>query len=289
MAISTVGDVNTPTFRTQLNAALARWDLDVIATPTTYYVRTDGNDANTGLVNNAAGAFRNIQTAISVVCSKLLMAQVTIQVADGTYTETATLRPWVGTVIPKLLGNITTPSNCIISNGSKGCIRTSNVDSPADLYNQHTNHWIIGGFKLVNSAWPGIKCDQFASISIAHPMDFGACATHMVILLGGSVEIGSNYAISGIVSTGNFHVNLSSGGSLHCAKGSFTATITNSPTFYSFIRATQLSLANIPFLSYSGSATGLRYEVSLNSLIHTNGKTLPGGTAGTVATGGLYT
>ncbi|MEK4326057.1 hypothetical protein MKX70_09375 [Paenibacillus sp. FSL R7-0312] len=52
----------------------------------TYYVRTDGNDGNTGLGNTAGGAFRTIQKAINSVPYHVDHA-VNIYVNAGTYAE----------------------------------------------------------------------------------------------------------------------------------------------------------------------------------------------------------
>ncbi|MFD1903842.1 hypothetical protein ACFSQ7_06780 [Paenibacillus rhizoplanae] len=57
----------------------------------TYYVRTDGNDGNTGLGNTAGGAFRTIQKAISMI-PKMVNHTATISVAAGTYTEALVFR-----------------------------------------------------------------------------------------------------------------------------------------------------------------------------------------------------
>ncbi|MEQ8282904.1 MAG: DUF2793 domain-containing protein [Parvibaculum sp.] len=53
----------------------------------TYCVRTDGDDANDGLVNDAGGAFLTIQHALDVIYGTLDLAgfNVTIQLAAATY------------------------------------------------------------------------------------------------------------------------------------------------------------------------------------------------------------
>jgi hypothetical protein len=52
----------------------------------TYYVRTDGNDSNVGTANTAAGAFKTIGKAISMI-PQTINHNVTINVAAGTYPE----------------------------------------------------------------------------------------------------------------------------------------------------------------------------------------------------------
>lgn len=51
----------------------------------TYYVRTDGNDGNTGLGNTAGGAFRTIQKAISMIPMVVNHAAI-VKIGAGTYT-----------------------------------------------------------------------------------------------------------------------------------------------------------------------------------------------------------
>ena len=72
------------------STAAARANLGVreqLTANRTYYVRTDGSDGNNGLANSSGGAFLTIQKAIDTVAAlDLSIYNVTVQVADGTYT-----------------------------------------------------------------------------------------------------------------------------------------------------------------------------------------------------------
>lgn len=56
----------------------------------TYYVRTDGNDNNTGLVNTAGGAFRTITKAVTMI-PQIVNHTIVINIANGTYAETVSV------------------------------------------------------------------------------------------------------------------------------------------------------------------------------------------------------
>lgn len=57
----------------------------------TYYVRTDGNDGNTGLANTAGGAFRTIQKAINIL-PQTISHVAAINIASGNYPEDIVIR-----------------------------------------------------------------------------------------------------------------------------------------------------------------------------------------------------
>lgn len=71
-----------------------------------------------------------------------------------------------------------------------------------------------------------------------------------------------------------------------------TVTLTGTPAFsQSYVFADDTSLIRATSMTFSGSATGKRYDVATNGVINTNGggaTYFPGSVAGTTATGGQY-
>lgn len=70
----------------------------------TYYVRVDGNDGNTGLVNNAGGAFLTIGKAISMI-PQIVSHVVKIIVGAGTYAESMVLQGYAGYGTISIIGD----------------------------------------------------------------------------------------------------------------------------------------------------------------------------------------
>jgi hypothetical protein len=81
---------------------------------TTFYVRPDGNDNNSGFANDPADAFLTIQGAINQIKSRYMsLNTITIRVADGTYTSGAAdgssyIAAW------SIIGNASNPSACTV-------------------------------------------------------------------------------------------------------------------------------------------------------------------------------
>jgi len=245
----------------------------------TYYVRVDGSNSNTGLVNSAGGAFLTLQKAWDVILTLDLNGyDVTISVGNGTYTAgiITTKPPVGGNVI--LVGNVTTPANVIISTTSADAL---SFDGPMLV--------TIGGFELrTTTGGFGINAKGGARVVLNDLMRYGATAwSQLNAINNGTITINANYTISGAAQS---HWRAEDGGLIDC-KGR-TVTISGTPAFsvgfcvlYSQGRCTPQSN------TYSGSATGLRYNINQMSLLHTNGAgatALPGGTSGTTGTGATY-
>jgi hypothetical protein len=118
--------------------------LITLTSATTYYVRTDGNDANQGLWDVPNGAFLTIKRAMQQMHSIDANGYaVTIQIGDGTWTEktgglsysnnhtfvmVCQKRP-INCSIFSILGNLATPANCVLdayAATANRCILVSN-------------------------------------------------------------------------------------------------------------------------------------------------------------------
>ena len=279
----------SPTLLAAFNAAVASsgYGIPVLSANATYYVSKTGNDSNNGL--SPSTAFLTIQHALNVVSSIIIGPfSVDINVGDGTYSEGLLLNgPWLGTGLVTIIGNTTTPTSCIISAVNKPCITLNNASS-----------LVCFGFGFTNSgtAFNQITVQQ-SSIFQFNLCDFGSSvAAHLVTFTGATIvnnnRFGSNYSISGGATS---HYGGSAGEISVVSLG--TITVTGTPTFTrAFCVGTNLNLINAGGNTYSGAATGPRYEASNGGFIQTGGggaNYFPGSTAGTgtnfgVSPFGLY-
>ena len=240
----------------------------------TYYVRTDGSNSNSGLANTSGGAFLTIQKAIDVAATLDLNGfDVTIQVADGTYTGSVTLKTLVGGNA-NIVGNTGTPANVLL-NVTGSCVAASGIKTV----------WTISGVKFQGTIF-GLSITNFSVVNIS-AVDFGACGNQVLVSNNGLLVVLGDYTISGGTAR---HLFLTSAGVVQCQ--SRTITLSGTPVWSTaFIIADVGSAAIINGNTYSGAATGKRYDVTLNSVVQTGGggaNYFPGNAAGTTATGGQY-
>lgn len=240
-----------------------------------YYVRTDGNDANTGLVNSAGGAFLTIQRAIDTVATlDRSVHTVNINVGSGTFTGLNVVNKWgPGGGPVNIIGagiaatTINTVGSCFITGDRLHVqdVRMTNTTSGSCL------RTTLGGF----ITW-GL-------------VDFGPSVNpHIWIEQASRGQASSNYTISGSATSHVFARY--AGASLEIFNR--TITVTGTPAFVSTF-CSSASTATIEFTSctFVGSATGPRYSAVTNSVINTGGggaTYFPGDSVGSVATGGQY-
>ena len=240
-----------------------------------YYVATSGNDSNLGTIGSP---WLTIQHAINYISTTIDLAgySATINVADGTYTTPVVLsQPFVGGTV-SLIGDVTTPASCIISTTSNHCI-----------YLASGTQLSISGFKLqTTTSGNCIFVNGSAQATINGNMNYGVCAgSHLVAQAGGLIQQQSNYTISG---GANSHFNANDIGNIIVS--SPTITLTGTPAFTDFAIATGPSVIGCTtgITTFSGSATGQRYNSSFGAFIQTQGggaNYFPGNTAGSSSTG----
>jgi hypothetical protein len=248
----------------------------------TYYVRTDGSNSNNGLSNTSGGAFLTIQKAIDVTMTLDLGGYaVTIQVGAGTYTTGASISsPFVGGGVT-LKGDTTAPSNVVISTTTANAIYAANKAAIS-----------VQGFKLqTTTSGHAVTAESGAIVKINGKMEYAATASFQLYTNGpgSQIVVSANYTISGGAAS---HWGATDGGNLSVFPSGLTITLSGTPAFSSsFAYASRISSMTVWGHTFSGLATGQRYNVDGNSVIfvNTGGATyLPGNSAGSAAVGGQY-
>ncbi len=249
----------------------------------TYYVRTDGNDNNSGLVNSAAGAFLGATKAFETIRDTLDMAgfDVTVSIADGTYTAPIVCsRQWSGRGRVLFVGNTGTPANVVINPTGANAL---SVVNGAILS-------LVDGMELrTTTSGYALDAGTHGQIFLGNNLRFGAVAAgyaHMVADSLGFINANANYTISG----GGAHHWLSfEHGLIECL--SRTITLSGTPAFTSsFAAVRRAGHISASGNTYSGSATGPRFSAQSGGSIFTNNAgltALPGDAAGEMD-GGFY-
>jgi hypothetical protein len=248
----------------------------------TYYVRTDGSNANTGLANTSGGAFLTIQKAIDTAAGvDLGVYAVTIQVGDGTYTGANVLKPCIGAGSVTIQGNSGTPGNVIIS-----------TTSASAFFGNSAGLWTIKDMELRTTTSGACLYANGATWIKYQNIRFGTCAEqHKLSLIDATIECIGNYAIVG---NAGYHDVFAVGGKIIKTGGLGTAvsvTLTGTPAFTIFALGDTLGTGHYVGFTFSGSATGQRYNISNNTVVSTNGggaSFLPGNATGAAATGAQY-
>ena len=258
-----------PTFTASVAAGMR----EQLSAPKTIYVSASGTNApDRGDVVNP---LLTMQYAVDLACTyDLGLFGIIIQVAAGTWTQGVALKKYVtGGGVITIRGDTTTPANVLMSTTSASCFSADGM-----------MEYRIEGFKLqTTTAGYGVLVNSLAKINLGN-MAYGACANdHIYALNGGLVGVTTSYAIT---ASAPAHMAASSGAFISAA--GITVTLTGTPAFATaYAKAEKGSVISLEANAYSGSATGVRYSVTTNAVI-SSGVTLPGGTAGTTATGGQY-
>jgi hypothetical protein len=249
------------------------------------YVATTGNDSNSG--TSSGSPFLTIQKAIDVAVGyHLSIYNITINIAAGTYdTDTAIILKSYATGggIIILSGSLTTPADYVLTN-------TSSSYNGIVIMAVASGTYRLEGLKLVCDA-SGQMCISSSgptTFLYLRKLDFGlAKSAHIKANAGAVISNFDGYTISGNVTSGH-HLDLRAGA---MATGYGQITLTNTPSWGGhFVFADVGGLAQLESYSYSGSATGSRYSARAGGIIATFGgaDVLPGNSAGSVSSGGIY-
>lgn len=254
---------------------------ELLAANRTYYVDASaGSDTNDGLTDETA--FATVNKALSTIRSKLDVAgfTITIQLGDGTYTgNVGNDFSWVGGGEIIITGKNTTGT--IITAATGNTFGTSGIlGGRVTIQNMKLTN--TGSGALLNHSAVGM-------LKVGANIEWGAATGgyHIRALVPGAYILATNgYTISG----GAFvHALLAHTGYLQIEGG--TITLTGTPAFTGYyLWMNDVGHARIT-ATFSGSATGIRYNISENSVASGGGvgeSYLPGDTDGSKATGGQY-
>lgn len=251
----------------------------MLAAPTTWYVDPgNGNDSNSGLFSGT-GAFATLQRAVDEVLSIDTGGHaVTIQLADDTYNLTSPVvidQPLVGGGEIMITGNTASPS-LVALNSSAGVL---------DVIGAVVS---LSGVEISTSA-PAEVCingAENAQITLSE-VEFGTGGSAHISLQNAECEVVGDIEITG---DADRHIALDHK-AVFRMEGQ-TLTLTGAPDFpTAFIEANNGSAASFDGNSFSGTASGPRYDISVLSSVNTYGagvSHLPGGSAGSTSDGGIY-
>lgn len=252
---------------------------EVLSGPRTYYVDpVQGNDAGDGLAAGA-GAFASLARAVAAAGAIDAGGHVvTIRLAHGTYafgTPMVLDTPVIGAPRLVIEGDPGAPDQVVMSGDDEVFEIRSGTVSLRGLRFQNAS----GGRATVVAADRGtVALDQ---------VDFGSAGGHLSAAQMGTITLEGPCSVSGDAS---YFLRVTDGGAAQMRAQ--TITLVGTRDFASsFVICARCSVAQMPDLSFVGTATGRRFTVSGNAVITTNGagaSYFPGDVAGTADSGGLY-
>lgn len=261
--------------------------LDVVTPPrpiltadATYFVRTDGSDANDGMTNDAGGAFLTPQGALNML-SRIDFGgfTVTVDIQPGTYN---------GTVDVPVMTGQSTPASLLITGSTPGAILTYDSAFGDIIVARAGARARIGAIELAGAVGNVIALHALAGgVLEVIGTTFGVNLFAGIAAEGGIVLMAGDYTIT---AGGYTHLLIEAGG-FYRAVFSGTITLTGTPAFSQFAQCATAAVTRVQGVTFAGGATGLRFNAELNGVIATAGAGagyLPGDADGTTATGGQY-
>jgi Protein of unknown function (DUF1565) len=258
---------------------------------TTFYVSTTGNDANPGSIGSPWLTIQHaIDTAATYDCNGFIFK---IQLADGTYDEEISVaRSPVGGDV-QILGN-SSDSTAVVLKATAAITFTifyASAPSGTRTYIRYVTFDLSIGDG--SAAFFGMIFDGMGVQWMVLDCVFNTHANTSCITAFSGSKVSIQNSIDGtnttVVINGALGINNWVTANLSCTViESADMTINDTPAISSaWVVCTDESVVRA-VSTYTGSATGLRYVVTTNSLINTFGGVLPGNVDGTPDTGGIY-
>lgn len=223
----------------------------------TYYVATTGSDSNNGLT--VGTPFLTVQKAIDVCASTLDFGgyTVTVSVAAGTYSGQITYKAMVGMASYNGFAIQGAGTTTIFNYAG-----TVVIASGPNILGTLRNCLVAPG-----SSHVGVNLSVRSFLNL-DGVNFGACVYFMAVSSGAALRIASNWGFQASATVGIF----ASTNAVVMAEGFGTCTITNSPSFANaFLYAENGAAIRINGNTWSGAATGGKYNITNNSTVFVNG------------------
>lgn len=231
--------------------------------PTTYYVNcSTGNNANPGTVGSP---WATPQYAVTQTQSTLDLAgqALTIQIADGTCSGHINISgKWTGQYAAEqvtIKGNVANPANVVLA----GTVDTIYMVNGAQV--------ALRGVKLTSSAGSTIVVKDGSWLTYSH-INFGIAASFQVYCTyGGAAYDNANITVDGVLGT----QTISAGALLHtyasstgkCFETEGTTNLTGTPAFTNYARSDSGGIVLSHTKTYSGAATGTRFNATNDGFI----------------------
>ena len=235
----------------------------LLTSPTQFYVRRDGDNANDGLSDSASGAFETGQGAIDHLAQNYDGGNntITVNFSHEEHNGGMSLRTIPGSGAVVLNGNVAAPRNCplFVSNNFP-------VNYPGGF-----SVYIVQGFwiKALTAGYSSLRATEKGRLKYAY-IDFGQTGhAHVMAGRDGNVFSNGNNTISG---GGNCHYYAEQGAFVQ--EASRVITFLDHPQFtQAFARATQQSRVIIPGNTWTGDVDSTytpTHHVTSLSYIGTN-------------------
>lgn len=242
----------------------------------TYFIRTDGSDANDGLEDTPSHAFATLQGAWDRVANSVDLGgqRVVFQLGSGVFTN------GVRDAGSPLVGG----KALIIGSGSD---RTEIASAGQDCIEISQSEVTISAFRMSNTNGSGIHTYRSGVVTLGPDIDFAECSeAHHFCDNQGQIVATDGYSISG---GAPIHFLAHTQGFI--AAGGRTITLIGEPHFSTaFAYATRGGNLEAAQMTFEGTATGRRFYVDAGGVLWTNQKDrdyFPGSEPGTQLNGDL--